>query len=423
MTVLLTLGMKKIAVTCIISFVVLMLHAQDKASIDWLNNNLLPIKSLKVGNGMEDLKKLDAFIGDTRIIGLGEFTHGSAEVFTMKHRMLEYLVKEKGFTIFSIEANMPEAYKLNDYILHGKGNAKELLGGMYFWTWYTQEVLDMIEWMKQYNDTSSKKIYFTGFDMQFYKAALKNVKDFFTKYDIPFAEKIAAFDSAASKLVYSLYHDNSEAAAPLLEIAKAMVNEFELSARAKQDADYAWIKQNINILWQFAASNARKQSRDESMAQNIQWIADQNPGSKIVLWAHNGHIHKKKYWMGKFLEEKFGNNYLSIGFAGEAGTYTAFNRINNRNKLDSANTLWPGNKKDYEYYLRAADTANYFLVLNHVTPNKQNEFLFDKKKFRHIGARVEEGKRQFGPANLKTEYDALIFIRNSSSSHCFSIGK
>lgn len=415
--------MKKIIVTCLILFIVLTVHAQNQSSVEWLNNNLLPIKSLKAENGMEDLKKLDGFIGDARIIGLGEFTHGSDETFTMKHRMLEYLVKEKGFTIFSIEANMPEAYKLNDYIINGKGNAKELLGGMYFWTWYTQEVLDMIEWMKKYNETSTKKIFFTGFDMQFYKTALKNIKDFFTKYDIPADEKIANFDSAASKLVNTVNYDNRKTAAPLVEIATALMNEFELSARAKQDLDYAWIKQNLTILWQFGTMYTHKQSRDESMAKNTEWIADQNPGSKIVLWAHNGHINKKKYWMGKFLEEKFGDNYLAIGFAGEAGTYTAFNRINNRNKLDSANALYASNKKNYEYYLRSANTENYILVLKQINQNEQNEFLFEKKNLHHIGARVEEDKRQFRPTNLQREYDALIFIRNSSSSKCFSVGK
>ena len=48
---------------------------------------------------------------------LGEATHGSREFFQLKHRMLEFLATEMGFTIFSIEANMPEAYKLNDFVL------------------------------------------------------------------------------------------------------------------------------------------------------------------------------------------------------------------------------------------------------------------------------------------------------------------
>ena len=56
--------------------------------------------------------------------------------------------KEMGFTIFSIEANMPEAYAVNNYVLNGVGDPKQLLQGMYFWTWNTQEVLDMILWMR-----------------------------------------------------------------------------------------------------------------------------------------------------------------------------------------------------------------------------------------------------------------------------------
>jgi erythromycin esterase len=40
-----------------------------------------------------------------------------------------------GFTIFSIEANMPEAYRLNDYVLNGTGDPAQLIHGMYFRTW------------------------------------------------------------------------------------------------------------------------------------------------------------------------------------------------------------------------------------------------------------------------------------------------
>ncbi len=59
----------------------------------------------------------------------------------MKHRLLEYLAANQGLTVFSIEANLPEAYRLNDYVLNGNGDPRALLRGMYFWTWNTQEVL------------------------------------------------------------------------------------------------------------------------------------------------------------------------------------------------------------------------------------------------------------------------------------------
>lgn len=113
-----------------------------------------------------DLAALDKVIGNSRIVGLGEDTHGTHEFFQMKHRLLQYLVQKKGFTIFSIEASMPQAYRLNDYVLDGKGDPKKLIADMGFWTWDTEELLAMVKWMYIYNQTAEKKIKFTGFDMQ-----------------------------------------------------------------------------------------------------------------------------------------------------------------------------------------------------------------------------------------------------------------
>jgi hypothetical protein len=104
---------------------------------------------------MQALKQL---IGNARIVSLGEATHGTREFFQLKHRMLEFLATEMGFTIFSIEANMPEAYRLNDYVLNGTGDPAELLRGMYFWTWNTEEVLEMIRWMRAFNASGRGRV-------------------------------------------------------------------------------------------------------------------------------------------------------------------------------------------------------------------------------------------------------------------------
>src|SRR5687768_8995436 len=122
------------------------------AQVAWLKANAIEVKTVDAGTGFADLQKLKAAIGGARIVSLGEATHGTREIFQMKHRLTEFLASQLGFTIFSIEANMPEAYRLNDYVLHGKGDPKALLKGMYFWTWNTEEVLAMIEWMRQFNE-------------------------------------------------------------------------------------------------------------------------------------------------------------------------------------------------------------------------------------------------------------------------------
>ena len=116
-------------------------------------------------------------------MSLGEATHGSREFFQLKHRMLEFLATEMGFTIFSIEANMPEAYRLNDYVLNGKGDPAQLLRGMYFWTWDTEEVLDMIQWMRAFNQSGKGRVQFTGFDMQTPTVAAEIVRTFAAKYE------------------------------------------------------------------------------------------------------------------------------------------------------------------------------------------------------------------------------------------------
>src|SRR5262249_20926103 len=101
--------------------------------------------------------------------------------------------------IFSIEANMPEAYRLNDYVLTGKGDPARLLKGMYFWTWNTEEVLDMIRWMREFNKSGKGRVEFTGFDMQTPTVAIQIVSDFVAKNDPDYSAAVKGASGMASK--------------------------------------------------------------------------------------------------------------------------------------------------------------------------------------------------------------------------------
>jgi erythromycin esterase-like protein len=155
----------------------------DQPVVEWMRAHAVPLATPEPGHGSADMQPLKKVIGNARIVALGEATHGTREFFQLKHRMLEFLATEMGFRIFSIEANMPEAYRLNDYVLAGKGDPKQLLKGMYFWTWDTQEVLDMILWMPEFNKSGKGRVEFTGFDMQTPNVALDIVRDFVAKTD------------------------------------------------------------------------------------------------------------------------------------------------------------------------------------------------------------------------------------------------
>lgn len=180
--------------------------SEDQTVVEWIRARAVPLKTVEVGHGFSDTEPLKSIVGDARIVSLGEATHGTREFFQLKHRMLEFLASEMGFTVFSIEANMPEAYRLNDYVLNGNGDPAKLLKGMYFWTWDTEEVLDMIRWMREFNKSGKGHIEFTGFDMQTPDVAVQNVREFIAKNDAAYLDSLAH----ASDLVRSIARSDEE---------------------------------------------------------------------------------------------------------------------------------------------------------------------------------------------------------------------
>lgn len=101
-------------------------------------------------------------------MGLGEGSHGAHEFFTMKQRVLEYLVEKMGFTLFAMEWSWSTGEQINDYVLKGQGDIQTILEQQGAWIWKTQEMLDLVHWMRTYNADAShlQKVHFAGFDCQ-----------------------------------------------------------------------------------------------------------------------------------------------------------------------------------------------------------------------------------------------------------------
>jgi erythromycin esterase len=83
--------------------------SDDQPVVEWIRAHAVRLDTVEAGHGFTDMQPLKKVIGNARIVALGEATHGTREFFQLKHRMLEFLATEMGFTIFSIEANMPGA--------------------------------------------------------------------------------------------------------------------------------------------------------------------------------------------------------------------------------------------------------------------------------------------------------------------------
>ena len=53
-------------------------------------------------------------IGDSPLVLIGEATHGTHEFYRERAQITKRLIKEKGFTAVAVEADWPDAYRVND---------------------------------------------------------------------------------------------------------------------------------------------------------------------------------------------------------------------------------------------------------------------------------------------------------------------
>ena len=105
-------------------------------------------------------------IGSARIVGMGEATHGSKEFTLIRHRILKFLVENMDFKGLILEAPEQPAKAIDTYIKTGKGNTGKLLSDLEYWVHNTQEMLDVIEWMREHNNLHPENhISFYGCDI------------------------------------------------------------------------------------------------------------------------------------------------------------------------------------------------------------------------------------------------------------------
>lgn len=352
------------------------------AAVSWLRRQAIRVKTEQPESGFADLQRLKPLIGKARVVSLGEATHGTREFFQMKHRLLEFLASEMGFTYFGIEANMPEAERINRYVLTGEGDPRKLLQGMYFWTWNTQEVLDMILWMRELNRSGRGRVQFVGFDMQYMKVAAPNVLDFLRRADPGY---VSEAERAFARLLPldTSYGGTAEDAA----VARAVYDHLAgrradyLAGFPREEVD--WAIQNARIVLQEVENQARITFRDESMAKNVEWILEQAPpGSKIVLWAHNLHVAKRgEGYMGDYLFQRFGRDMVVLGFAFGEGRYSAYGSEGLRDYEAAPPT--PGS---VEAHLRATGLPRLIVDLRRVQGGAPATLFKQPKPFRNVGS-------------------------------------
>lgn len=404
--------------------------------ITWLRQNAVAFTTTDPGGSYADLAPLGAMVGDARIVGLGEATHGTREFFRMKHRVLEYLVKEKGFNTFGIEATWAESIAMNAYVHGGPGDPEVLLSNLRFWTWNTSEVLGMIQWMRAHNQNpgNAPRVSFAGFDMQHSRVAMDEVEAYLDRVDA------AAADSARMHYAcYRDYQDTQNGAMPNYLAANGPVRLLcRVGVRAVHSllalrAD-EFIARSDRVSFLTALRSARvvvqnedrrstttgaSQVRDLYMAENIAWLADSiSPGAKVVLWAHNAHVSREPGYMGVHLTERYGPEYLVAGFSFYRGKFNAVVPYLGLRSVEAVEDETPRTSYNLQFHRLGMPL---FLVdlrpLRSAVPAGA-EWLLGPRGFLMVGATYDNIKAQtyYRESALPTEYDIMIHVDATTSS-------
>jgi erythromycin esterase len=160
--------------------------------------------------------------------------------------------------------------------------------------------------------------------------------------------------------------------------------------------------------------------RDLAMAANIEWILRQSPpGSKMMLWAHNGHIQRGDLWMGGYLAANHGRDYLPIAQTLHDGQYNA--RLDNGLTVVAPvalNDADPSEPGSVEYAMLATGTPRLILDLRKASPSDPaSVWLLGGLQMRSIGASAAPSTGSFSVRwDLTKAFDALIFFDHTNAS-------
>jgi protein-L-isoaspartate(D-aspartate) O-methyltransferase len=136
----------------------------------------------------EDIGSLLEHIGDSRVVLLGEATHGTAEFYRMRARITRELVRRHGFTIVAVEADWPDARQIDRYVRHLPASPPGWTPFARFptWMWRNREVADFSEWLRSYNAgvaNPDRRTGFFGLDLYSLYTSVAAVLDYLDEVD------------------------------------------------------------------------------------------------------------------------------------------------------------------------------------------------------------------------------------------------
>jgi erythromycin esterase-like protein len=393
----------------------------------------------------DDFAPLMSRIGDARFVLIGEASHGTHEFYRIRAAITKELIRTKGFTAVAVEADWPDAWRVNRYVRADGGDrdAEQALGGFKRfpqWMWRNADVLDFVGWLRAHNDSLPPELRagFYGLDLYSLHASMEAVISYLRKVDPDAAQRAAlrygCFDrfgedpqrygySAAIGLSPSC---EKEVVAQLVDLRASAMEYASRDGRIALD-DLFFAEQNARLVanserYYRAMFGSRVSSwnlRDQHMAETLEgldrFLTRGGSAPKIVVWAHNSHLGDASATemgdggelnVGQLVRQRHGADAVLVGFSTYTGTVTA---ASDWDEPAQRKLVRPALTGSYEALFHDAGIPNLYLDLG--VPNDARAALENPRLQRAIGViyRPEtERMSHYFQARLPLQFDVVL---------------
>jgi erythromycin esterase-like protein len=416
--------------------------------------------AVPLDGGPRDYDALLDLVGDARFVLLGEATHGTHEFYEERARITRRLIEEKGFHAVAVEADWPDAYRVNRYV-RGEGedgDAHAALSGFQRfpnWMWRNTDVAGFVEWLRGHNRQQAagaktgdgRQVGFYGLDLYSLFTSLREVLAYLDKVD-PQAAKLArerysCFDHYYEDSQHYGYSANMNLSASCEEGVIEQLHQlqrraFEYSQKDGSADAFFYAQQNARLVknaeeyyrTMFRGRISSWNLRDSHMAETLdalaQHLSKDGEPAKIVVWEHNSHIGDARAtevgelgeWnVGELARKAYDGDTRLIGFSTYEGFVTAASEWDGPAEHKRVRPGMPGS---YEELLHSTGIERFLLPLRGAGADDSaaREALMQRRLERAIGViylpRTERQSHYFS-AQMAVQFDAVIHIDRTTA--------
>lgn len=412
--------------------------------LEWIRGT-----AIRLGGAAGDYDALLEAAGDRPLVLLGEATHGTREFYRMRAEITLRLIQEKAFDAIAVEADWPDAYRLNRYV-RGEGgtNAEQAFDDFErfpTWMWRNEEVLRFIRQLREINQNrpAEGRVGFYGLDMySLYRsseAVIAYLEDVDQEQAALAREQYATLDHVRDpqrygyEAVFGMRPDARAAVQERLdELLRRAPSYLELDGRPAADA-FFFAERNAHVVksaeaYYRAMFGGRAESwnlRDRHMADTLfalqSYLRRQERPGRVVVWAHNSHLGDARAtemsrageWnVGQLVREAVGpRQAFLVGFTTSTGTVTAAHDWGGEAESRKIRVALP---ESYEGLFQRTRLERFYLPLG----GRAGEVLKTPMLERAIGVlyRPEtEYQSHYFMASLPQQFDAVFHVDETSA--------